>query len=66
MAASQTIQEAVEKGCKGLIADQDTLILELRDLFAHRTMILGENATAMDLFNDVFKNIPAMKGLNRE
>lgn len=30
------------------------LINELRDYFAHRTMILGENATALELFNDVF------------
>lgn len=31
-------------------------INELRDLIAHRVMILSENATTLDLFNDLFEN----------
>ena len=34
---------------------KETMKNELMDLLAHRVMILGENATATDLFNDVFK-----------
>jgi hypothetical protein len=34
---------------------------ELRDYLAHRAQILGDNATALDLFNDVFADIPAWR-----
>ena len=40
---------------------RDRLKYELRDLAAHRTMVLGENATAKDLFDDLFGDIPAQK-----
>jgi hypothetical protein len=40
--SAKTILEAAEIGTKGLIVDYDTLINELRDFFAHRTMIVGE------------------------
>lgn len=60
--AAKTIEMAVALGiCSGPLEDMKQNILnELRDYFAHRTMILGESATAMDLFNDAFKNIPAI------
>lgn len=62
--AAKTLDEAIKKGiCIGPLANiEQTLKNELRDYFAHRTMILGEEASALDLFNDVFKDIPAFKG----
>jgi hypothetical protein len=39
----------------------ENLKYELRDYFAHRVMILGSNASAVDLFNDIFACIPAYR-----
>lgn len=61
--AAKTIDEVIDRALMiGPIANfSDNLKYHLRDYFAHRVMILGEEATAMDLFNDVFKDIPAVK-----
>jgi len=61
--ASKTLDEALNKAlCIGPLNEvKQNLINELRDYFAHRTMIIGEDATARDLFHDVFKDVPAFK-----
>lgn len=61
--ASKTLREAIERAfCKGSVKDvKERLINELRDYAAHRTMILGEYATAKDLFDEIFKDVPAFK-----
>jgi len=71
--AAKTIQEAVELGTKGLLADTDTLVKELRDFFAHKTIKVdgqaakvGRQATAIELFEEVFRDISAMKGTKNE
>lgn len=62
--AAKTIHEAVQiallKGPQNQLKNR--AVNELRDFFAHRVMILGEEASALDLFNDVFKDVPAFKG----
>lgn len=56
--AAKSIIETVTIGTRGLLADEETLLYELRDFFAHRTTVLGDDATAKQLFDDVFKNVP--------
>lgn len=62
--AAKTLEETINKALMiGPLSEVgDRLKYELRDYFAHRTMIIGEDATAKDLFNEVFKDIPAFKG----
>lgn len=62
--ASKTIQESIEKGlCVGPMSSiRNRLIGELRDYFAHQVMFLGEGATAMQLFEKVFSEVPAFNG----
>ena len=63
--AAQNLEEAIQKAMSFGLANtfMDRMKYELRDYFAHRAMIVGgENASALDLFNDVFKDIPAIKG----
>lgn len=55
---AKTIQEAIKIGCKDLLADQQGVVNEIRDMVAHRVMILGETASAQDLFNDLFLKMP--------
>lgn len=59
---AQDIRQAVKIGTKNLLADQETLIHELRDFAASRTMALGESATARELFDDLFAGIGVCKG----
>lgn len=61
--AAKTLQEALfaafEK--RKHIVDMvlmETLKSELRDYAAHRAMLLGDGATAKELFNELFTGIP--------
>lgn len=64
--AAKTIKEAIELAiCVGPANDvQERLLSELRDYVAHRVMILGENATASDLFEEMFSKVPAFKPMH--
>lgn len=61
--AAKTIKEAIEMAiCIGpAYSVQERLLSELRDYAAHRVMILGENASASDLFEEMFSKVPAFK-----
>lgn len=63
--AAKTIQEAVQLGLQsGPLSElQVSVIAHLRDYFAHRVMILGDNATSYELFDDVFSGVPAIRGM---
>ena len=65
---AQNIKEAVEKGTKGLLADNETLIMELRDFFAHacqnyenKVAINGSYLSLTEFFYSVFKDYPAFR-----
>ena len=70
--AAKNIHEAVKIGCKDLIADQDTLIMELRDFFSHQVMIfemrkgLGIHSGGVkEFFDHIFKEYPTFKGVKK-
>ena len=70
--AAKSIQEAVKIGCKDLLADQDFLIMEIRDMAAHLVMRLEllahkehRTTTARELFEIIFKDYPAFKGVKK-
>lgn len=56
--SAKNIQEAVKIGCKDLIADQETLINELRDFLTRRIHFIfsvrTEGVTAETLIKDIF------------
>ena len=53
--AAKNVQDALRIGSKELLADYDYLLNELKDYIAHRVLILPCTASAMDLFNDLFR-----------
>lgn len=59
----KTIQEAVRKGLSEKTVEQieRDIVNHIRDYFAHEVMKLPENATAKELFDLVFKHIPAFE-----
>jgi hypothetical protein len=64
--AAKNLREAILFGLMNedlFLSARQTEVLEneLRDYVAHRAMLLGESAMAIDLFNDIFKNIPALR-----
>lgn len=60
--AAKTLKEAITMAITICPTNEDVqqrLVNELRDYVAHRVMILGDNATTYDLFDDLFSETHA-------